>query len=74
MIQKITEDDEGNTVLELDEEGIDYLMNGLMALSEAPIGMIMTTPAVWTNSSPWWRFWNRKGEPVVGEFQLKRVA
>lgn len=74
MIQKLTEDDDGNSVIELDLEGIEYLVDGLMDLSDQDIGGILTTPAVWTKSAPWWRFWNRKGEPVIGEFRLIRVA
>jgi len=34
---------------------------------------MVTTPAVWTNPAPWWRFWNRKGDPVVGEIRLRLV-
>lgn len=74
MIQTIKEDDDGNTAIELDEEGIDYLVAGLIELAEGEVGRVLTTPAVWTVSAPWWRFWNRKGEPVVGEFRLRRVA
>lgn len=74
MIQKIVKDDDGSTVIELDEEGIDYLMDGLVALSEAPAGLVMATPAAWTTPAPWWRFWDRTGDPVVGEFRLRRVA
>lgn len=74
MIQKITEDDDGNTAIELDEEGIDYLIAGLMELAESEVGGLLSTPAIWTIPAPWWRFWNRKGKPVVGEFRLRRVA
>lgn len=74
MIQKIGEDPDGNTFMELDSEGIDYLIIGLMELDEGEVGRLLTTPAVWTVPAPWWRFWNRKGEPVVGEFRLRRVA
>jgi hypothetical protein len=74
MIQKIGEDNDGNTSIELDAEGIDYLIDGLMQLAEAEVGGLMATPAVWTVPAPWWRFWNRTGDPVVGEFRLRRVA
>jgi hypothetical protein len=74
MIQRIVEDDDGNTALEFDEEGLEYLIDGLMALLDKDAGTVLTTPAVWTNDPPWWRFWNRKKEPVVGEVRLRRVA
>lgn len=74
MIQKFTEDDDGSTVIEFDEDGIDNMVDGLMELAENPIGTVLSTPAVWTVPAPWWRFWNRQGEPVVGEFRLRRVA
>lgn len=73
MIQKITEDENGNTVLEFDDEGIEYLVEGLLTLRDEPIGGLLSTPAIWTRDVPWWRFWNREGEPVVGEFFLKKV-
>lgn len=73
MIQKFTEDDEGNTVIEFDEEGIDFLISGLMQLSEDGPGGLRTAPSLWTRKAPWWRFWNRSGDPVVGEIKLKRV-
>lgn len=74
MIQKIKEDDDGNTAIEFDEEGIDYLIQGLLALRDDGPGGLMTTPAVWTQPAPWWRFWNRSGDPVVGEFRLRHVG
>lgn len=74
MIQKIVEDPDGSTAIELDEEGITYMMNGLIQLYDGEVGEFLTTPAVWTIPSPWWRFWDRAGEPVVGEFRLRRVA
>jgi hypothetical protein len=74
MIQKIGEDDDGCTSIELDEEGIDFLIDGLIQLAEAEVGGVMVTPAAWTNPAPWWRFWDRTGDPVVGEFRLRRVA
>lgn len=74
MIQRFIEDDDGNTAIELDEEGIDYLISGLMDLADAHIGEELTTPAVWGVSAPWWKFWNREEEPVVGEFKLRRVG
>lgn len=74
MIQTIKEDDDGNTAIEFDEEGIDYLITGLEQLRAEDIGGVMTTPAVWTRKAPWWRFWNRKGEPIVGEIRLRRVG
>lgn len=74
MIQKFTEDDDGNTAIEFDEEGIDFMLAGLMDLAESEVGTVLTTPAVWTNSAPWWRFWNRSGDPVVGQIRLRRVG
>lgn len=74
MIQKIKEDDDGNTAIEFDEEGIDYLIQGLLALRDDGPGGLMTTPAVWIQPAPWWRFWNRSGDPVVGEFRLRHVG
>jgi hypothetical protein len=73
MIQRITEDDDGNTVIEMDEEGIVFLTEGLMNLLDDGPGGLRSTPAVWTNSAPWWKFWNRSGEPVVGEFRLRYI-
>lgn len=74
MIQKFTEDDDGSTVIEFDDEGIDHLVEGLMELSESPVNTVMTTPAVWSIPAPWWKFWNRSPTPVVGEFRLRKVA
>lgn len=74
MIQKFTEDDDGNTAIEFDLEGIDYMIDGLQDLRDSSIGTVLTTPAVWSVSAPWWRFWNRNPEPVVGEILLRRVA
>lgn len=65
MIQRITKDDEGNTVIELDREGIAFLMDGLKQLDEGEVGSLLTTPAIWVNDA---------GDPVVGEFKLRRVA
>jgi len=74
VIQRITEDDDGNTALEFDDEGIAYMIQGLEQLrDEHEAGGMVTTPAVWTNPAPWWRFWNRKGEPVIGEIRLRLV-
>jgi hypothetical protein len=74
MIQKFTEDDDGSTAIEFDEEGIDYMVDGLMELSESPVGTVLSTPAVWTISAPWWKFWNRSPTPVVGVIRLRKVA
>jgi len=73
VIQRITEDDDGNTALEFDDEGIGYMIQGLEQLRDEHAGAMVTTPAVWTNPAPWWRFWNRKGDPVVGEIRLRLV-
>ena len=74
MIQRITEDDDGNTALEFDEAGIAYMIQGLIQLrDDHEVGEYVSTPAVWTNDPPWWRFWNRKGDPVVGEIRLRLV-
>lgn len=74
MIQKFTEDDDGSTAIEFDLEGIDFLIDGLQDLRESPVDTVLSTPALWSNSAPWWRFWNRGSEPVVGEIRLRRVA
>lgn len=75
MIQRIVEDDDGNMAMEFDDEGIDYLIQGLMALAEdGRPSALMTTPSVWETPAPWWRFWDRSGDPVVGEFRLRRVG
>lgn len=74
MIQTILEDDDGNTALEFDLEGIDYFIDGLEVLRQGPVNTVLTTPAVWSVPAPWWRFWNRSPEPVVGEIRLRRVV
>lgn len=74
MIHKIVEDDDGNIAIELDEEGIDYFVDGLLALAECSVGSLMVTPSVWTTPAPWWRFWDRSEDPVIGEFRLRKVA
>lgn len=74
MIQTIKEDDDGNTALEFDLEGIDYFMSGLEDLRESPIDTVLSTSAVWTISAPWWRLWNRRRDPVVGVIRLRRVG
>lgn len=65
MIQKITEDDDGNTAIEFDLEGIDYMIDGLQDLRDSSVGTVLSTPALWENDD---------GEPVVGEVRLRRVA
>lgn len=74
MFHKITQDDDGSTAIELDQEGIDYLVEGLMGLYEAEVGGVLSAPLLWTDPAPWWRFWNRTRDPVVGEFRLRRVG
>ena len=74
MIQRIVEDDDGNTALEFDEAGAEYLIDGLRHLLNGDLGTVLSTPAVWTRKAPWWRFWNRKGDPIVGELRLRKVA
>jgi hypothetical protein len=74
MKQVITEEEDGNTAIHLDEEGIKYLIEGLVDLLEDGPGGLRTTPAVWTETSPWWKFWDRKETPVVGEFKLRYVT
>lgn len=64
MIQKITEDDDGNTAIEFDLEGIDYMIDGLQDLRASPVGTVLSAPALWEED----------GEPVVGEVRLRRVA
>jgi hypothetical protein len=65
MIQRIVEDDDGSTALEIDLEGIEFLMEGLSQLSESDIGTVLATPALWVDDS---------GHPEVGEFRLRRVG
>lgn len=65
MIQRFTEDDDGNTSIEFDLEGIDYLIDGLQELRASPVDTVLATPALWTNDD---------GDPVVGEIRLRRVA
>jgi hypothetical protein len=74
VIQTLKEDDDGNAALEFDAEGIEYLIDGLNDLLYSDVGTVLTTPSVWTVPSPWWKFWDRKGTPVVGELRLRRVA
>ena len=74
MIQRILEDDDGNYAIEFDDEGIEFMIDGLQELLEEEVGGVMSTPTVWTKPAPWWRFWNRKGEPLVGDFRLRKVA
>lgn len=75
MIQTIVEDEDGNYALEFDDDGIEYLIDGLTDLfNHKEIGQEFVTPSVWEKPAPWWRFWDRSGDPVVGEFRLRRVA
>lgn len=73
MIQRIGENEDGNTELEFDLEGIRYLIEGLDELAEGPVGTALSTPAMWEESAPWWRFWNRSSTIVTGDFIIKRV-
>lgn len=73
MILALVYDDDDNAMLEFDEEGIDWLVIGLEQLRQANPGDYFTTPTVWTKDPPWWRFWNRKRDPVIGEFGLRRA-
>lgn len=74
MIQRlITEEGDGNPAMEFDDEGIEYLIDGLRDLLNSEVTTVMSTPVLWTTDPPWWRFWNRRGEPVVGEFRLRKV-
>jgi hypothetical protein len=71
MIQRFTEDDDGNTVIEMDEDGIKFLIEGLVDLLDDGPGGLRSTPAVWTVTSPWWKFWDRGETPVVGAVLLR---
>jgi hypothetical protein len=73
VILNLKYDENDDPTLYFDQEGIDYMIDGLMRLSEGPVGTRVGTPTVWEKSAPWWRFWNRKKDPRVGEFFLKRV-
>lgn len=68
------EDEDGNTVFKLDSEGIEWLKEGLENLSWSQPGTKLSTPSMWTETAPWWRFWNRKPKPVIGELRLIKVA
>ncbi len=74
MIQRIVYDEDDNMAIEFDDEGLEYLIDGLQELLLDEVGTAFSTPSVWTDDPPWWRFWNRKGTPVVGEFRLRKVA
>ncbi len=65
MIQRIVYDDDGNTILEFDEEGIEYLIDALHELLIDEVGTVLSTPTIGTNDT---------GELVVGEFRLSKVA
>lgn len=65
MILKAFEDDDGNYVLEMNEEGADYLMEGVAELMLLDPGRQITQPS----------FVTRDGKPAgVAEFVLKRAA
>lgn len=49
MINKLYEDEDGNTVHLLDTEGIDYLIEGLVELRDSDVGGQLTTPTVTTD-------------------------
>lgn len=74
MIQNFIYDIDDNLVLELDGEGIDYLVQGLHDLLLGEAGKELSTPTISSNSAPWWRFWDRRDDPFMGEFILRRVA
>jgi hypothetical protein len=73
MIQRFTEDDDGSPAIEMDAEGIDFLISGLMDLAEDGLGGLRTADAIWANPAPWWRFWDRSEDPVVGQIRLRYV-
>jgi len=75
MIQRIFIDEDGDiATIECDEEGLEYLIEGLEHLRECEEGAEMVTPTLGEISAPWWRFWNRSSTLVVGEFRLRRVT
>lgn len=66
MHHRTYEDDDGNFVQELDDEGIAYLIKGLQDLEDAEPGTEMVTPSVSTDED---------GLPdSVGLFILKKYA
>lgn len=46
MINKLYEDEDGNTVHLLDAEGIDHLIEGLVELRDSDVGDQLVTPSV----------------------------
>jgi hypothetical protein len=74
VIQRLIYDDDGGVAIELDEEGIDYLMDGLIDCRRAEPGEVFSTPSFWKEQPPWWKFWDRKEVMMTGEFRLRRVA
>ena len=74
MIQRIVEDDDGNTALEFDDDGIEYLIDGLNDLLLDDVGSVYTTPSFWYDYRPWWKFWKPKKTMISGELRLRKVA
>jgi hypothetical protein len=67
VINKLYEDEDGNTVHLLDVEGIDYLIEGLTELRDSEPGERLSTPSVTTD--------HETGElESVGKMILERAA
>lgn len=60
MVFLLREREDGNVELVLDDEGIDYLEDGLTELRRMPDGEAVTTPSI--------------TEDGVSDFMLKRVS
>lgn len=72
MVDK--EGENGDRILEVDLEGIAYLMQGLETLRDGPIGTLLSTPSFWEERrAPWWKFWDRKKTMMSADFVLKLV-
>jgi hypothetical protein len=59
VVFRTKETDDGHFELILDDEGIDYLEDGLTELRRMPTGGALDTPSITSNG--------------VGEFRLRRV-
>lgn len=67
MIFRVEDADDGNMVITLDEEGIDWLERGLTQLREAEPGEELSCPSIGSDG--------KTGEPTgVSDFVLKRVV
>lgn len=74
MIQNICYDNNDDVIIEVDDEGAEYLIDGLSELCINGPGAERSTPAVWGKPAPWWRFWDRSETPMIGQFILRHVG